>query len=84
MFSEYPFYYVGGYVQSANLSKDLLEPTCFSAIVRIYFYFYDQLQQMARRQVPYFDEFANPVISNPGGNTGLVISYRDRHHRHSV
>jgi len=37
-----------------------------------------------RGQATYFDEFTNPVICNPGSNTGLVISYRDRHHRHSL
>jgi hypothetical protein len=38
-FSENPFDYVGGYVQSASLFKDLLVPTCFIPIVRICFLF---------------------------------------------
>src|SRR5258708_35933150 len=34
-FSEYAFDYVGGYIQSARLSNDLLEPACFIAVVSI-------------------------------------------------
>jgi hypothetical protein len=32
VFCEYPFDYIGGYVQSASLPQDILEPTCFIAI----------------------------------------------------
>ena len=42
--TKYPFDYVGSYVQSASLSKDLLEPTCFIAIVRIFYYHDNQFR----------------------------------------